>query len=311
MKELHKLDNYDFDTLKSFINNGIEESQYIEFKSGEALSKKDAHKKEISKDVSAFANSDGGIIIYGISEKNHKADSFSFIDGNEFNKEWLEQIISSNINRSIPNLKIFPIRKNGNIKETIYVVQIPSSTEAPHMCREKRFYRRALFECAIMEEYEIRQLYGRKVKSELFLRGFLISPVKSDNDDTYKFQLETGIVNEGEKIEKDYKINVNFTKIEEFFNISWSPNNLNKNNNYTRLNDKVVVSANGTSPIYPNETIDFLRFEFEISKRNILTSIENLKIEFKLLYPNGEDTFESDLTYFIDKLEEIDKRLLK
>ena len=90
MKELHKLETYNIETIKSFINNEIEESIHIEFKSSGALSKKDNEKKEVSKDVSAFANSDGGIIIYGIEEKNHKANDFSFIDGNEYTKEWLK-----------------------------------------------------------------------------------------------------------------------------------------------------------------------------------------------------------------------------
>lgn len=129
MKELHKLETYNIETIKSFINNEIEESIHIEFKSSGALSKKDNEKKEVSKDVSAFANSDGGIIIYGIEEKNHKANDFSFIDGNEYTKEWLEQIISSTISRNISDLKIYPIRNNSEITETIYVVQIPSSID--------------------------------------------------------------------------------------------------------------------------------------------------------------------------------------
>ena len=81
--------------------------------------KDDKKKNEIAKDVSAFANSDGGIIIYGISEIGHKADSYSFVDGDIFTKEWLEQIINSNIQKRINNIRIIPLRQDGNIKRTV------------------------------------------------------------------------------------------------------------------------------------------------------------------------------------------------
>src|SRR6218665_863407 len=101
MKSFFEKDRYEFDDLQSLIDNQIEESIHLDFKAGEALSKEPAKKKELSKDIASFANSDGGIIIYGLSEKNHVADSFSFIEGNIFTKEWLEQIINTTINRRI------------------------------------------------------------------------------------------------------------------------------------------------------------------------------------------------------------------
>lgn len=84
--ELHNRKSYDLNFLQSIIDNEIEESIHIDFKRSESLSKTDLAKKEISKDISAFANSDGGIIIYGIEEINHKASNFSFVDGNIFHK---------------------------------------------------------------------------------------------------------------------------------------------------------------------------------------------------------------------------------
>lgn len=294
MTELHKLEEYNIETLNSFIENEIEESIHIEFKSGEALSKTDLKKKEVSKDVSAIANSDGGIIIYGISEKNHKADSFSFVDGTVYTKEWLEQIISTTIKRNIGGLKIFPVRNNGNIKESVYVVQIPSSIDAPHLSRDNRFYNRHNFESVPMEEYEIRQMYGRKVKSILKLSGYSIG-IQEILEDKTIFRCETGITNVGEKLEKDCKVNIYFDNFNKHINISWRADGVSRNYDYTKLQDGMVKISNNSMPaVYPDETVNAIRFNFDVKNENIIEAFKELKVRFILFYPNGKDEMENN-----------------
>ena len=53
--------------LESVITNGIEENLHLDYK--EAISKNNT---EIAKDISSFANEDGGNIIYGIREVKNK-----------------------------------------------------------------------------------------------------------------------------------------------------------------------------------------------------------------------------------------------
>ena len=307
--ELHKLENYDFEFIKSIIKNEIEESINIDFKSTAALSRVELKKKEISKDISAFANSNGGIIIYGINEINHKAAELSFVDGNEFTKEWLEQIISSTIQRNIPNLKIFPIRNENKIENTIYVVQIPESYEAPHMAKDKRFYKRYNFESVAMEEYEVRNLYGKKLKSKLVLSGFNISYLEDDGE-YLKFSCQSGVFNDGELPESDYKVNVYFENFESAnVKIHWRADGVGRNYDYTNLdNSRVKISNIAIATIFPNETINVIRINFDIKKDKIEEVVNNLKIEFKLLFANGEDTMEADLIeYYNNKLINIIK----
>ena len=96
--------------INSLISLGVEESIDLEFKSSDSLKISDKKKSELAKDISAFANSSGGIIIYGINEENHVASSISPIDGNIITKEWIEQVIQTRIHRKIEDLKIIPIR---------------------------------------------------------------------------------------------------------------------------------------------------------------------------------------------------------
>lgn len=308
MQDIHKQDSYDFSSVESFIKNSIEESIHVEFKSAGSLSRKDLAKKEISKDISAFANSDGGIIVYGISEKNHVAESFSFIDGDEFSKEWLEQIISTTVKRNIPNLKIFPIRKENDIEKTIYVVQIPISFEAPHMAKDKRFYRRYNFQSVPMEEYEIRDLYGRKVKSELKIQGYRIGRVESEDEEFYKFTCEVIIFNAGEKTERDYKVNAYFEGNIKPLQISWKDQGSSRNNNFTRYGEKdgryrVKISMEGVSALYPNEQLSTLNFNFDVSKQDFVEFFDNLKIEFRLYFSGGEDLMNVELASFEEDLK--------
>ena len=127
--------------IDNYISSQAEETINLDFKRGDALRIDDKIKNEIAKDVSAFANSDGGIIVYGIEEKNFKATNFVFVNGNEVKKEWLEQVINSRIHRKIDGVIIDPIRYDNKIEHTIFVVKIPRSLNAPHMTSDKKFYR--------------------------------------------------------------------------------------------------------------------------------------------------------------------------
>ena len=54
--------------LNQLIADKVMENLGLDYKSGCGLGKTDSPKKEISKDISAFANSAGGSIVYGIYE---------------------------------------------------------------------------------------------------------------------------------------------------------------------------------------------------------------------------------------------------
>ena len=89
----YKKDNYSIDEIYNLIQNEVEENIHLDYKEARALGKDDAKKAEITKDVSAFANSDGGVIVYGVAEENYKPQEITPIDGKIFTKEWLENII--------------------------------------------------------------------------------------------------------------------------------------------------------------------------------------------------------------------------
>ncbi len=151
--------------LENLIIYQVEENLNLDYKSSDSLGKSDGKKKEISKDVSAFANSDGGIIIYGIKEfdeKNlrHLPEKIDSVNRIEFSKEWLEQIINSNISPRIENIRITPISLSENLNEVAYIVQIPKSNTS-HQASDFRYYRRYNFESIAMYDYEVKDIMNR------------------------------------------------------------------------------------------------------------------------------------------------------
>lgn len=196
--------------IDSLISSKAEESLYLEFKSSGSFGVTDQKKNEIAKDVSAFANSDGGILIYGLNEVNHMADSHSFVDGNQFTKEWLENVITSRITRRIPYITVHPIRYNNDFLKTVYVVKVGRSYQAPHMTSEKKFYKRLNFQVLQMEEYEIRDAYNRTNKTALNFGDLLITSngnsMQAGRLNEARYNIGFQIKNDGSTIENQYKL---------------------------------------------------------------------------------------------------------
>jgi hypothetical protein len=150
--------------LQRLIDDKVEESQQLEYKSGQALQNRDVN-KDIAKDVSAMANASGGVIIYGIrehnvSDKKHIPESITPIQRAEFSKERLEQIINSNISPKIEGIIIHPIQLE-KPNEVAYVVEISQSQTAHQSLKDCIYYRRYNFEILPMQDYEIRDVMNR------------------------------------------------------------------------------------------------------------------------------------------------------
>ncbi|MEO1290473.1 MAG: ATP-binding protein [Chloroflexota bacterium] len=164
-------DVWDEARLQRYIEDETEENLRLDYKRGNVLSKK--RKKndpnwldELTKDVSAMANSDGGIIIFGIAEKGNIPTGFSAVDRSDFSRETLDQILSSNIRPRIDGLLIHPVPLSSGENDVAYVLEIPQSTTA-HQASDKRYHKRQNTTTSWMEDYEIRDVMSRNRNAEL------------------------------------------------------------------------------------------------------------------------------------------------
>ena len=146
--------------LQGLITNRVQEDLHLDYKESSALA--DKKRGEIAKDVSAFANSDGGALVYGIVEEEHLPVRIDEgVSDREFNREWLENVITSNISPRIDGIQICPIEIAAG--RSGYVVATPKSYRGPHQERSsKRYYKRFNFKSEPMEDYEINDVRNRR-----------------------------------------------------------------------------------------------------------------------------------------------------
>ncbi len=151
---------YNLEYLQTLIQNQVEESLHLEYKSAGALDKQNDKTTEISKDVSAMANSDGGTIVYGIKEDQTKRfpECIDAVRASDFSKEWLEQIVNAKIQPKLQGVQIHPISIGTD--HVVFVVEIPKSNTA-HQAADKKYYKRFNFQSVAMEDYEIRDIFNR------------------------------------------------------------------------------------------------------------------------------------------------------
>jgi predicted HTH transcriptional regulator len=140
----------------------------LDYKASPALSKEDKKRDEMCKDVSAFANSAGGQIVYGIEEKNQKpirVDAGS--NPAVITREWIEQVLNSRITPRIDDLIITPISLQEGVA---YVISIPQATaRAPHQAPDNKYYRRYNFQSIPMADYEVRDMMRRSTTPDLYV----------------------------------------------------------------------------------------------------------------------------------------------
>src|SRR5262249_53838282 len=108
--------------LDRLIEEDIQQSLTLDYKDARALEKTDQKRNELCKDVSAFANSAGGQIIYGIQENGHhpfRVQDVDAVSSADISREWVEQVIDSNVQPRIQNLRIHPMDvESGRVKRT-------------------------------------------------------------------------------------------------------------------------------------------------------------------------------------------------
>jgi Schlafen, AlbA_2 len=144
------------------------ESIRLDFKASALLDQpKDRIIKQLTEDVSSFANTEGGVIVIGIREgkSGKKSVAIEIDDGSDPAKvspDWLEQLIASNISPPIGGLTVRPIPLSGPRAGRIaYVITVPKGITAYQARHSLLYYGRTEFAAAPLHDNIIRLLMTR------------------------------------------------------------------------------------------------------------------------------------------------------
>jgi hypothetical protein len=152
-------------TINDMVKHGYPESVYLEYK----VDGDGDNKKNFAKSLSGFANTAGGVLVWGVKCKSGVSPS-----GIEPVKDIqrlisnLSQWVSCIVEEAVPNVDIRPIPLQVGASEGFVVVHIPHSRRRPHRTTlEKEFYLRTTDNFRSMEVPLLRALFYPHTYSRL------------------------------------------------------------------------------------------------------------------------------------------------
>ncbi|TXF90834.1 ATP-binding protein [Neolewinella aurantiaca] len=164
-------DEIDLEELKRFVKDKREEDVHLEFKRAVHLNFNDKNrnsdKKNLSKCLSGFANSDGGILIWGIeAAMNNGVDCATRLKPINELKKFSNRLNSLEGQSVVPTIEgvrheIILLESEGD--RGFIKTFVPKSRVAPHMAlySDKHYYKRSGDSFYIAEHYDITDMFAR------------------------------------------------------------------------------------------------------------------------------------------------------
>lgn len=208
MSLLEKFERMDKASIATLVDEKRDEDLYFEFKTVNSsdLSNSD-DRKNLAKALSGFANSAGGLIIWGVrTGKKNKGCASEVVEIEDLStfKMRLEELSSSWVSPYVDGVIHKTIPMSGENKGCA-VTLVPASDSGPHMWNEDhRYYKRNGSKFLPMEHYEVADMFGRRKRPKLkFYTSFAdLGPIKFGQEEYVDFQIIIGVENVGKGIAK-------------------------------------------------------------------------------------------------------------
>lgn len=157
--------------LTALIDAGVSENTYLDYKRD--LPGRDARgTQDLLADVSAFANSSGGDLLYGINEDGEgRAAAIVPLTGNmDEEARRVQDVLMNGIEPRVPGLQVVAIAVAGGF---VLAIRVPQSWAGPHRVKSNNaFYLRENGRKRTLDVPEIRGLFLRSAQQAQRVRDF-------------------------------------------------------------------------------------------------------------------------------------------
>jgi len=197
------------------------EGPFLEYKSARLFkSKNDKIFETLSKELTAFANAAGGVLIIGIKEDSERCiEAFEPITDDKKMDSWLEDgllpRISPPMAMTVQEIEV----EHGKL----LVIDVPPSPSAPHQASDRKYYARRLYRVDPLLAFEIDDIRRRAEGSPLnvsvgiwFENGIINFFIKNSSiNPIYNIKVKIGGIN-GEEISKAWNPGIERPYLEPF-----------------------------------------------------------------------------------------------
>ncbi|HEY8602325.1 MAG TPA: ATP-binding protein, partial [Thermomicrobiales bacterium] len=163
------------DDIEALVLARTPEGITLDYK-GDFTNNLDMAKKELAKDVSAFANAQGGTLVIGVAQNKQTGEPLwppvglpRRIGDRQPIEEWIGQGLNQNIAQRV-SLTVRQLDLDDSDR-CLVLIDVPPSPRAPHMVTfqgdnrfYRRYYKRQQFESLPAEEYEVREMFTRSLR---------------------------------------------------------------------------------------------------------------------------------------------------
>ncbi|WP_261997979.1 ATP-binding protein [Stenotrophomonas sp. Ste96] len=184
--------------VQSLVDNQVQESLYLEFKRGDALSPQNNSKTEMIKDVTALAHASGGHLVYGIEEEPVNdipaAVRLRPVTDKKLNKDWVTKVITDNTSPSLTDFEVFEFPVDGG---RVLVIKVEEASTAHQNLLDYRYHQRVNTVSRCMADFQIRDLMSRRSSPSCEVRVRLERITINRDNHVYRLRVEllnTGMV---------------------------------------------------------------------------------------------------------------------
>ena len=123
----------------------------------------------LSKQVSAFSNGAGGHLFIGLTDEGELDEGVPTQLKKGGTRAWLEDVITTLVTPQLARFNVFEVLRGEHPQRAVYVIELPSSSEAPHQARDHRYYLRIAGKSRPMSHLHIEDVLRRTMTPHVTL----------------------------------------------------------------------------------------------------------------------------------------------